>query len=67
MMNILEELEAETEGDFILDRTNEEAVIMGKTHKVTDLKYVIEQSGREYVALRSILPLRKIILFLVKE
>lgn len=67
MMDILEELEAETDGDTILDRPNEEAVIMSKTYKVTDLKYVIEKNGMEYVALRSLVPFRKIILFVVKE
>jgi hypothetical protein len=67
MMNILEELEAETEEDIMLDRSSDEAVIMGKTYKVTDLKYVIEKSGREYVAQRSNIPFRKIVLFIVKE
>lgn len=65
MMNILEELEAETEGDITLDRSSEEAVIMGKTYKVTNLKYVIEKNGREYVALRSKIPFRMIILYVV--
>jgi len=67
MMNVLEELEAETQGDILLDRPSEKVVIMGKTYKVTDLKYVIEKSGREYIALRSKIPFRKIILFVVKE
>jgi hypothetical protein len=67
IMNILEELEAETEGDIILDRSSEEAVIMGETYKITDLGYVIEKNGREYVAKRSKIPFRKIVLFVVKE
>jgi hypothetical protein len=67
LMNILEELEAETRGDISLDRSSEKAVIMGKTYKITDLKYVIEKNGREYVAQRSNIPLRKIVLFVVKE
>jgi hypothetical protein len=67
LMNILRELEAETQGDIILDRSSENVVIMGKTYKITDLKYVIEKSGREYVAQRSNVPFRKIILFGVKE
>ena len=40
---------------------------MGKTYTVTDLKYVIEKNGREYVAQRSKIPFRKIVLFVVKE
>ena len=67
LMNILGELEAETQGDIILDRSSENVVIMGKTYKITDLKYVIEKSGREYVAQRSKVPFKKIILFVVKE
>ncbi len=67
LMNILEELEVETRGDIILDRTSEKVVIIGKTYKISDLKYVIEKSGREYVAQRSYIPFRKIVLFVVKE
>lgn len=67
LMNILEELEAETQGDIILDRSSENVVVMGKTYKINDLKYVIDKSGREYVAQRSKIPFRKIILFVVKE
>ncbi len=67
LINILGELEAETRGDIILDRSGEKVVITGKTYKISDLKYVIEKSGTEYVGQRSIIPLRKIVLFLVKE
>jgi len=67
LMNILEELEAETQGDIILDRSSENVVVMGKTYKINDIKYVIDKSGREYVAQRSNIPFRKIILFVVKE
>ena len=67
MMNILEELEAESAGEITFDRSSEEAVIRGKTYKVTDVKYVIEKNGREYVAQRSNVPLRKIVLFVVRE
>jgi hypothetical protein len=67
MMNILGELEAETQGDIILNRSSENVVIMDKTYRITDLKYVIEKSGREYVAQRSKVPFRKRILFVVKE
>jgi len=52
---------------YLLDRSSEEAVIMGKTYKITSLKYVIEKNGREYVAQRSNIPFRKIVLFVVKE
>jgi hypothetical protein len=67
LMNILEGLEAEFQGDIILDRSSETAVIMNKTYKISDLKYVIEKSGREYIALRSNIPFGEIILFVVKE
>lgn len=66
MMNILEGLEAEFQGDIILDRSSETAVIMNKTYKISDLRYVIEKSGREYIALRSKIPFREIILVVVK-
>jgi len=67
LMNILEELETETQGGIILNRSSEKVLIMGKSYKITDLKYVIEKSGMEYVAKRSNIPFRKIILFVVKE
>ena len=67
MMGILEELQAETEGKVTLYRSADEAVIMGKSYRIIDLKYVIEKNGREYIALRSKIPFRNIVLFLVKE
>lgn len=67
MIGILEELQAETEGDIVVHRSSEEAVIYGKSYKISDLKYVIEKNGREYVALRSKIPFRNIALFVVKE
>ena len=67
MIGILEELQAETEGDIVVHRSIEEAVINGNSYKISDLKYVIEKNGREYVALRSKIPFRPIILFVVKE
>jgi hypothetical protein len=67
MIGILEELQAETEGDIVVHRSIEEAVINGNSYKISDLKYVIEKNGREYVALRSKIPFRHIILFVVKE
>jgi hypothetical protein len=67
LMNILEELQAESQGDIILNRLSETAVIMNTTYKIGDLKYVIDKNGREYVSLRSNIPFRKIILFVVKE
>ena len=67
MIGILEELQAETEGDIVVHRSTEEVVISGKSYKISDLKYVIEKNGREYVALRSKIPFRNIVLFVVKE
>jgi hypothetical protein len=67
MMGILEELQAETEEDIVVNRSLEEAVINGKSYKISDLKYVIEKNGREYVALRSKNPFRNMVLFVVKE
>mgnify|MGYP001227203972 CR=1 FL=1 len=67
MIGILEELQAETEGDILLNRSTDEAVIMGNSYKVTDLKYVIEKNGKEYVALRSKNPFKNVVLFVVKE
>lgn len=67
LMNILGELEVETPGDIILDRSSEKVVIMGKSYKICELKYVIEKSGREYVGQRSNIPFRKVVLFVVKE
>ena len=67
MIGILEELQAETEGDIVVHRSIEEAVINGNSYKISDLKYVIEKNGREYVALRSKIPFRNIVLFVVKE
>ena len=67
MIGILEELQAETEGDIVVHRSIEEAVINGNSYKISDLKYVIEKNGREYVALRSKIPFRNIDLFVVKE
>ena len=67
LMNILEKLEVETQGDITLDRSSENVVIMGKTYKITDLKYVVEKGGRKYVAQRSNIPFKKIMLFVVKE
>jgi hypothetical protein len=66
MIGILEELQAETE-IIIVHCAIEEAVINGNSYKISDLKYVIEKNGREYVALRSKIPFRPIILFVVKE
>jgi len=66
LMNILERLEAEFQGDIILDRSSETAVIMSKTYKIRNLRYVVEKSGREYIALRSKIPFREIVLFVVK-
>lgn len=67
LMSILEGLEAEFQGEIILDRSGETAVIRGKNYKISDLKYVIEKSGTEYIALRSKIPFVKIILFVVKK
>jgi len=67
LMKILEELETETSGQIILDRLSESVVIKGKTYNVTDLKYVIEKNGREYIAKRSSIPCRTLVLFVVKE
>lgn len=67
LMSILEGLEAEFQGEIILDRSSETAVIRGKNYKISDLKYVIEKSGTEYIALRSKIPFVKIILFVVKK
>ena len=67
LMNILEKLEAETRGQIILDRLSESVVIKGKTYNVTDLKYVIEKNGREYIAKRSTIPCRTVVLFVVTK
>lgn len=67
LMKILEELETETSGQIILDRLSESVVVKGKTYNVTDLKYVIEKNGREYIAKRSSIPCRTVVLFVVKE
>ena len=67
MIGILEELQAESEGNILIHRAIDEAVIMGKSYKITDLKYVIEKNSKEYVALRSKNPFRNIVLFIVKE
>ena len=67
MIGILEELQVETEGDIVVHHSIEEAVINGKSYKISDLKYVIEKNGREYVALRSKIPFRNTVLFVVKE
>lgn len=67
LMNILEALEGESQGDIILNRSSETAVIMNKTYEISDLKYVIDKNGREYIAQRSNMPFREIILFVVKE
>lgn len=67
LMSILEGLEAEFQGEIILDRSSETAVIRSKNYKISDLKYVIEKSGREYIALRSNIPFREILLFVVKK
>jgi len=67
LMNILEELEAETGGDIVLDRANEKVVIRGKTYKVGGLKYIIENNGGEYVAQRTKVPFKKIVLFVIKD
>ena len=66
MIGILEELQAETE-IIVVHCSIEEAVINGNSYKISDLKYVIEKNGREYVALRSKIPFRNIVLFVVKE
>lgn len=67
LIRILESLEAEFQGEIILDRSSETAVIKSKNYKISDLKYVIEKSGREYIALRSNIPFREILLFVVKK
>lgn len=67
LMSILEGLEAEFQGEIILDRSSETAVIRSKNYKISDLKYVIEKSGREYIGLRSNIPFREVLLFVVKK
>lgn len=67
LMNILEELEAEFQGDIVMDRSSENVTIMNKNYKISDLKYVINKSGREYIAQRSNIPFREIIIFVIKE
>lgn len=67
MISILEELQAETEGDIVVHCSKEEVAINGKSYKISDLKYVIEKNGREYIGLRSRIPFRNIVLFVVKE
>lgn len=67
LMNILEKLEADSRVQITLDRSSETVVILGVSYKVSDLKYVIEKNGREYIAERSKIPFRKIVLFVVKE
>lgn len=67
MIDILEKLQAETEGKIVVHRSVEEAVINGKSYKMSDLKYVIEKNGREYIALRSKITFKNSILFVVKE
>jgi hypothetical protein len=67
MIGILEKLQAETEGNIVIHRSTDKVVIYNKSYKIVDLKYVIEKNGREYVALRSKIPFRSLVLFLVKE
>ena len=67
MMSILANLMVEFQEDIVLDRPSETVVIMNMTYKIGDLKYVIEKGGREYIALRSNIPFRKIVLFVVKQ
>lgn len=67
MVGILERLQSETEGDIVVNHSIKEAEIYGKSYKFSDLKYVIEKNGREYVAIRSKIPFRNIVLFVVKK
>ena len=67
MMNVLESLEAGSHGNIIFDRSTKTAIIRDKAYNVCDLKYVIEKSGREFIGLRSKVPLREIVLFVVKD
>jgi hypothetical protein len=67
LMNILERLEKEYQGEIVLDRSSETVLIKSKTYKVSDLKYVIKKNGREYIALRSRIPFRVVIIFVVKQ
>jgi len=67
MMNVLESLEAGSHGDIIFNRSTKTAIIRDKAYNVCDLKYVIEKSGREFIGLRSKVPFREIVLFVVKD
>jgi hypothetical protein len=67
LMNILGRLEKEYQGEIVLDRSSETVLIKSKTYKVSDLKYVIKKNGREYIALRSRIPFRVVIIFVVKQ
>lgn len=67
MISILQELETETKGYIRVDKLNEEALIDGKLYRIEDLIYVIEETGKEYIALKTKLPFKNIILYVVKE
>lgn len=67
MMNVLESLEADSNGEISFNRSNKTAIIRDKAYNVCDLKYVIEKSGREFIGLRSKVPFREIVLFVVKD
>jgi hypothetical protein len=67
MINILERLEFEFQGEIILSRLGEVVLIRDKAYKISDLEYIIKKSGKEYIALRSRIPFRKIVLFIVRE
>lgn len=66
LMNILERLETEFQEEIILDRSSQTTVINGENYKIRDLIYVIEKSGTEYIAKRSIIPFIHTEIFFVR-
>lgn len=67
MIAILEKLQNETQGDIVVDRQKEMVVINFREYKIGNLSYVIEKNGREYIASKSKLPFRQVVVYIVKE
>lgn len=67
LMEILESLAGEFKGKIVLDRSSETVLILNKTYEIGGLKYVIQKDGREFIAQRSKIPFKEIVVFVVKQ
>lgn len=66
MRQIIKELSRDPTHIVTYDKETDQVCVSGKVYKISDLKYVIEKTGREYIALKCFLRFWRRIVYIVK-